>query len=405
MFRGYVVMMCCFCTTMSFGIIYSYGEFFVPLQQQFGWGAVADSTIPALALITFSLGAMVGGFLVNRLGNRRLSVVGALLAGSGTMLSGFINQYSQLLVLFGVAASLGASFVVIVGTTLVVKWFVKNRGIAVGIMASGSGMGTLLVPPIAAYLILQYGWRITFFIIGTAFLVLLLVASYYIQTPEERDMKPLGWSATSEARLESIEISGVKQALSSRSFWLIYVLFFLGSLVATMFLIHAPNLLESRGMSKFLGAEAIGAFGAGSLISRIVIGRVSDTIDRSRTVIIAYASEFVGISALPFVVALPIPFLLSAFAIGFGYGGFLSDFIALTGDLFGSKSVSTIWGISETAYGLGGLLGPIIAGAYFESFNSYTGVFEVGGCLAALALAIAVIFSRHVRPIIMRQMV
>ena len=391
--------------TLSFGILYSYGVFFVPLQNQFGWSATANSAIPALGLATFSLGAMGGGFLAGRVGNRRIALTGALLAGFGTMLSGTINQFPQLLVLFGVLASLGASFVVIVATSLVIKWFERNRGLAVGFMAAGSGVGTVIVPPMAATLIIHYGWRDTFFIIGSAYLVLLLIASYFMQTPEERSLKPLGWSESSRSPRKLRSDFKVKQALSSQSFWLIYVMFFLGSLVATMFLVHAPNLVVSKGLSKLLGAEAIGAFGAGSLISRMVVGHVSDRMDRSRTVVIAFASEFVGILGVPFVVFLPIPFLLSSFAIGFGYGGFLSDFIALTGDLFGSRSVGSIWGITETAYGLGGLLGPIIAGAYFQRFQSYTGIFEVAAFIAAIALATSLVFAKRVEPIISRQMV
>lgn len=405
MFRGYIVMTCCFFMTLSFGILYSYGVFFVPLQQQFGWGAVTDSTVPALALMTFSLGAIGGGMLTSRLGSRKVSLIGALLAGSGMILSGMINQFSQLLLLFGIAASLGASFVVIVATSLVVKWFIRNRGLAVGVMASGSGMGTLLVPPIAAYLIIHYGWRESYFILGSVFLALFLVAAYFMQTPEDRSMKPLGWIEMSQAQLQNRADFDIRRAISTRTFWLIYVMFFLGSVVATMFVVHAPNLVASSGMEGLLGAEAVGVFGAGSLISRIIVGRISDRIDRSRTVVVAYAAEFAGVAALPFVVKLPTVFLLSAFAIGFGYGGFLSDFISLTGDLFGSENISSIWGVTETAFGFGGLLGPIIAGAYFAGSHSYTGIFEFAAILAAVGLVISVLFSRHVRPAIIQRMV
>ena len=405
MFRGYIVMASCFCMTMSFGILYSYGVFFVPLQDQFGWSTVANSTIPAVGLITFSVGAMGGGFLAERLGNRRIAIMGALLAGSGTVLSGTINQFPQLLVLFGVFASLGSSFVVIVATSLIVKWFVRNRGLAVGVMTAGSGLGTIVVPPIAATLIIKFGWRNTFFMIGSAYFALLLLASYFMQTPEERSLRPLESEDMLHAHREKMANFDVRQALASQSFWLIYVMFFLGSLVATMFLIHAPNLVASKGMSKLLGAEAIGAFGAGSLVARVAVGHVSDRIERSRSVVIAFFSEFLGILALPFAVQLPIPFLLSSFAIGFGYGGFLSDFIALTGDLFGSRSMGSLWGIIETAYGIGGLLGPIIAGAYFQRFQSYTGIFEFAALVAAVALATSLVFSRRVEPIISRQIV
>lgn len=397
-------MVCCFCMTLTFGIVYSYGDFFIPLKEQFGWSAVVDSTIPAVSLIVFSIGSIIGGFLAPKLGNRKISIVGASLVGFGTIFSSMVDTYSELLVLFGIVESLGSALVVIVATSLVVKWFVKNRGLAVGVMAAGSGVGTLFVPPLTEYLIQIYNWRTSFMIIGLSFLAILLLSSYFMQTPEERSMNPYGWHGMTQAQRDNLRNQSTRHALFSQSFWLIYALFFLGSLVATMFVVHAVSFAESNGVSAVVGAEAVGLFGAGSLFSRIALGAISRSVDRANSVVISYVFELSGVLVLPFVVTIPSLFFLSAFTIGFGYGGFIAAFIALTGDLFGMKSVSNIWGISETAYGLGGLIGPIIAGAYFESVGSYVGVFQIGALVLGVALVISMYFSRHVRPILLERL-
>lgn len=398
MFKGWIVAACASCMTLTFGVIYSYTDFFIPLQREFGWSAVSDSSIPAVSLIVFSIGSIVGGVLVTRIGWRRMSILGAVFMGLGTALSSEISDYNGLLILFGIIASLGNAFAVICAGPMVVKWFIKRRGIAVGISAAGSGIGTLVVPPIAENLISTHGWRFAFLSIGVFFLVLLLVASYFMKTPEESSEKPYGWnevSSTEQRRMLKEEHS-FKEALMTKRYWMIFVMFFLGTVGATMFIVHAAPFGATHGINQFYASVGLGVFGAGSLIARIAVGAISDKLSGATSLVIALVSEFIGLVALPFVSFSIWLFLACSFAIGFGYGGYLADFISIVGDLFGSRSVARIWGFTEASYGLGGLLGPIIAGAYFASFGTYTGIFELAALGMLVAVVISVLFERDV---------
>jgi OFA family oxalate/formate antiporter-like MFS transporter len=170
-------------------------------------------------------------------------------------------------------------------------------------------------------------------------------------------------------------------------------MFLLGTFAATIFLVHAAPIAASYGMSPVLAAEAVGVFGAGSLSSRILLGAVSDYLDRTRSVVLAFLSELAGLALVAMIRSNETVFIFAGFAIGFGYGGFLSDFISLVGDLFGRTSMERIWAVQETAYGMGGLLGPISAGIYFDSTGNYFGILLVSTILVGLALFISIGFS------------
>jgi OFA family oxalate/formate antiporter-like MFS transporter len=408
-----------FFLTTSFGIIYSYGDFFLPLERQFGWTHAIDSTVPALALLVFSLGAILGGYLADRVGFRRMCYLGTLLIGLGTILASQIQNLPQLLILFGFVTPLGTSFVVIIATALPVRWFLKRRGLAVGVMAAGSGFGTLIVPPLIAVLIQPAGWRAGFFALGVGFFVVLALASYFTQSPEERKLKPYGWEERTrrssrdekEERIfvadedEELDQKTPRQALKTRAFWMIYVMFFLGSFGATMFLVHAVPFASSIGISSIQASIALGVFGAGSLLSRVVIGVIADRLNRAFGIILSFLIQFVSLGMLEFVGVLLLRdfslllllFYLCSFGVGFGYGGYLSDFIALTGDLFGRKWIQKIWAFNETAFGFAGLVSPIAAGLFFDLFQSYSLIFEIASLAALVGLIMAIFLASFLR--------
>ncbi len=384
--------------TLAFGITYSYSDFFIPLAKEFGWNYATDSTIPAVSLLAFSLGSVAGGYFVERIGYRRMSYIGALLVGFGTILSSQVNGFYELLLSFGILTPSGIALVVIAATGLVVKWFVKKRGLAVGIMASGSGLGTLVVPILSQYLIGNGAdWRNAFLLLGAGFLGLLLFASFFMQTPEELAQTPYGWHEMTDEQRGSLKDITLRRALNTRSFWMIYAMFFLGTIGAAMFLAEADPFASYQGISSIIAATSLGIFGGGSLISRLLLSSLSDAISRRTALVISFLSELVSLAGLPLAGSNIALFLAASFGIGFGYGGFLSDLIALSGDVFGMKWIQRIWGVIETAFGFGGLIGPIAAGLFFDAFNTYTGIMEVGAMSSLLAMLLAVALPRKVR--------
>lgn len=396
--RPWIVLVASFFLTSTFGIIYSYSDFFLPLGAQFSWSHTINSSIPALALLVFSIGAIFGGYFAEHIGFRSMSFLGAILVGLGTTLASQIQNLPELLMLFGVVTPLGTSFVVIIATASPVRWFVKRRGMAVGIMAAGSGFGTLVVPPLIEALIQLDGWRVGFFVLGLGFFALLCVSSIFMQTPDDLHVKPYGWSKMNEQERSLLVDYTPKHALTTRSFWMIYAMFFLGSFGATMFIVHAVPFASTLGINELNASIALGVFGAGSLFSRVAIGLVADRLSRATGVILSFAVQVISMTFLLFSSSsFELLFYLCSFGIGFGYGGYLSDLIALTGDIFGRKWIQRIWAFDETAYGIAGLISPILAGVFFDTLHSYTLIIEIATIAAFAGLVLSIIFARSLK--------
>jgi MFS transporter, OFA family, oxalate/formate antiporter len=387
-FRGWIVLASCFCMTFTIGIQSAFSDFFLPLSKQFGWNYATVSSIGSVMFVTFSFGTIIGALSISKLGMRRTSYFGTAMFVGGIILSSRATGFWELVVLFGGVAALGSAFTTIVATVLTVKWFVKRRGFAVGVMTAGSSVGALVIPPLAGYIIVLSSWETTLTILGVFFFVIISIASYFMRTPEETAQKPYGFQEQRyEDRAPVRKDLTARQATRTAPFWIIYLQLLLGSTATLMFSVHAVPFAESHGISGLLGATALGVYGAGSLIARIGLGVLSDRISRVHGLVIAFLIPTFAMAALPFIGSSSTLFFACAFGVGFGYGGYFADFISLSGDLFGTKSIDRIWSIYETSWGIGGLLGPILAGAFFDIYSTYTGIFET----AAIGLGFSIV--------------
>jgi MFS transporter, OFA family, oxalate/formate antiporter len=378
--------------TTTFGLFYSYTDFFLPLAQQFHWSHMLDSVIPAVSLITFSVGTVVVAFMFSRAGFRKMCLLGSTLVGSGLLLSSQINSFAELLVTFSLLIPLGISIFATATSAIVVKWFIKKRALAIGLTTTGAGIGTLIVSPIAGLIIVMSGWRVCFIVLGIAFFFVLLLASIFIRTPEEVSERPYGWNESTDSRENVVEYT-LRGALSTRQYWTVYAMFFFANFGTVVFSVHAVPFASSHGISQVQAADAVGFFGLGSIGARIASGVMSDTFGRARSLVLAFTSEFLGIVSLPYVGSSALLLSLCAFAIGLGFGISLAGLIVLTGDIFGRRWIERTWAIQETATGLAGLTGPVIVGAYFDTFHSYGGAFDITSVVVGAALVISVFFA------------
>jgi MFS family permease len=379
--------------TTAFGLFYTYTDFFLPLANEFHWDHTVDSVIPATSLITFSLGTVLVSFVFSRAGFRKMCAVGAILVGSGLLLSSQITSFAELLLTYSLPVSLGNSIFAVATSALIVRWFIKKRALAVGLMLAGAGVGTLVISPIAGFIVTEFGWRICFILLGTAFLVMLLAASIFARAPEEVHGVPYGWNqSTNPAKTNTGHT--LKEALSTKRFWTLYAMFFFGSFGMAVFSVHAVPFANSHGISQIQAAEAVGVFGLGSISSRIASGVVSDAFGGTKSLVFAFVSEFLGVVTLPYIGSSVVLLSICAFAIGLGFGISLAGLIVLTSLIFGTRAIEKTWAVQETASGLAGLIGPVIVGAYFDAFHSYNGALDITSVLVAVALIISVLFAR-----------
>jgi len=190
-FYGYIVVVAAFLiVTIMWGAAYSFGVFFKPLLEEFGWTRAMTSGAFSLSLILTGLLSVVAGKMTDRFGPQIVMTVCGLFLGSGYLLVSQVSAIWQLYLFYGVimGAGMGGSFVPLAST--VARWFVKKRGMMTGIAASGIGMGILIMPPLANWLISSYGWRTSYMVVGVTALVLIIVAAQFLKRDPRSNSDP-----------------------------------------------------------------------------------------------------------------------------------------------------------------------------------------------------------------------
>ena len=349
--------------TVGFGSAYSFGTFFTPLQDQFGASRAAVSAAFSLAILTlFSVGPLTGT-LADRLGPRVLVAGGTALVGCGLILASQAQALWHVQAAFAVCIGGGVGMAYVPAVGAVQKWFDRRRGLASGIAVSGIGVGTLIVPPVGAFLIAQLDWRPAFLVIGAVVLAAGGAAGLLVRNPSGGNPG----SDTTPAPMQGVPLG---DAVRSRPFVLLLTGFLLASLGQFTPIAHLVPYAEDRGVAPQTAATLLSLLGVGSAVGRFAIGAGADRIGRWRALGLSFGG--VGLSCLLWLVSDGM-LGLGAFAVlvGLFWGGSVALAPSVMADYFGTRSVSGIIGVLYAGVGLGALVGPVMAGQVFDLWESY----------------------------------
>ena len=263
----------------------------------------------------------------------------------------------------------------------------KRRGLVLGIVASGIGLGTLVMSPVAGYLISGYGWRMSYFSIGVAALIIILVASAFLKkSPEEKGLLPYGELQSRENDV-IYQPRGIplREAIRTRSLWVLLTIFMMVSFGTFMVMTHVVRYALDAGIPSLTAATIRSIIGVATIVGRIVVGAASDRIGLRRVLAACVVSQAILIAWLP-IVSDVWEFYLFALLFGFVYGGNIPLFPALTGAMFGVRHMGVLFGFVTLGAGIGGALGPLLAGYIFDTAGSYSIAFWVASLLGAMSL-------------------
>lgn len=380
-FYGYVVVVAAFFIMVIYaGALYSFGVFFKPLAAEFGWTRAVIAGAYSTCLFLTGLLYMVTGRLNDRFGPRVVITICSLISGTGYLLMSRIDAVWQLYLIYGVivAVGLGGGFVPMVST--VARWFVKRRGLMMGIVLSGVGIGTVVMPPLVTHLIATYGWRTTYIIIGVITLVVLVVAAQFLK----RDPGQVGQLAYGENELVEKELDlqssgfSLQKAMHTRQFWILGAILFCFGLWQQTIMVHIVPHAIDIGISAVSAANILSVTGGISIASRVIMGSVADRTGSKRAIIIIFILMAAALFWLPVAKELWMLYLF-AVVFGFSYGGESSVRPLMVADLFGLKAYGVIHGVVFIGFTIGGAIGTVVAGRIFDITDSYQ--------LAFLALA------------------
>jgi len=369
---------------------YGFSVFFNPIRNTFGWNATATSIAFIFQRFESGVAGPIVGFLVDRVGPRKLMLSGWGIVGLGFLLMSRIDSlwafYGSFLII-ATGFSLGTFMCIY---TSIANWFIKKRSRAITLAAAGYGACGILVP-LVALSVGQFGWRETLTFIGIALwviglplcLVMRHKPSQYGYLPDGETTAPINEPANTPNTHSSSEIvesdSGpsviefrAKAALRTRAFWMLSLTFFFQQASTSAVFIHIVPYLESVEVPTATAAIAVTGMTLGSLIGRLAFGFLGDFTNKRYLIAIALTLQVIGAFVFSFIdmnrIWLLIPFLLTYAP---GYGGPIPLRPALLADYFGTRSFGTILGLMSTVTMLGGLVSLVFAGWVFDTTGSY----------------------------------
>jgi MFS family permease len=401
-FYGWFVAIACFITLLICGTsYYCFGVFFKPLQDEFGWDRTLTSSANTIFLLVYAASSYIMGGLADRYGPRLVLPWGALLLGGGFALCSQIHNIWHLY-LFLALAGLGQGTLWSPPLATLQRWFIKRRGLMLGIVTSGVGVGMLIIIPILSQVISAYGWRLAFIFLGAgSFFFLILSSIVMVPSPERKGLQPYGWQEVREPavglgvgqhKLQKASQWRTGEAVRTKAFFMVLVLYSAVMISINVIGAHFVRFAIDLGIEQTTAAGAFGVIGGVSILGKITMGGTAERIHWNWSLGICCFGVAVVISSLLAVRNLWMIYVCAAFY-GFFYGGTIPLVPGLTGYLFGTRSLSQLIGIVSGVGNSVGSLGPIIAGLIFDKTGSYAVCFV----LAAGTLVLAGILAIRVR--------
>jgi len=372
-FYGWFVVAGTFAVTfVGFGCAYTFSTFLPSLQHDFAASRGSVSLVFSLAgFVYFALGA-VSGPLADKWGARRLAVVGMIVTGLGLALASVARTLVEVYTAYGLGVGLGIglSYVPVLG--VMQRWFVRRRGFASGIGVAGIGVGTLLMPPVAAFLINAVGWRETYLILGVFAAIVGGGLAFLIEDdPRGRGLGPDGDPMPAGPQPVPRAKPPMLAAVKSPRFAGLFIASLLGSFGVFVPFVHLVPYAIDHGVPQSAAVLLLGAIGVGSTVGRFFLGGLADRLGRS----LSMALMIVGM-ALAFVVWFFSVNLwsLAVFALLYGlfYGGWVALLPAVVADYFGATNLGGMIGLISLGIAFGTLIGPSAAGFAFDASQSYT---------------------------------
>jgi len=386
----WLILLSSFMINICIGSGYAWSVFQKPLIDIFKWTASEASLTFTITFVFVPIAMIVSGKLQDKIGPRKVIMVGALIFGCGIIGAGFTSSLLSLYMTYGVLGGFGNGIVYSAVIANTVKWFPDRRGLASGLIVAGFGTGAIVVAPIAAEMIQGYGVLNTLLYLGICFAILMLVLAQFLHVAPA-GFTPAGWAppavtATSTSKV-SEEDKNWRQMLIEPMFCILFFMLTIACISGLMVIGHASSIGQELIKLTVREAAVVVSFLAmANTIGRVFWGWISDKIGRFQSCMIMY----ILLSTTMFCIGSTSTFgtfVTAVMVVGFCFGGFLGIFPSITADMFGTKNLGMNYGIMFTGFGLAALIGPRLA-AKIKEINSgdYTQAFLIAASLCIVGV-------------------
>ena len=353
---------------LAWAVRSTFALFYVAMLEEFAWGRGPTALGYSLSWLGFVLFAPIAGWLSDRWGTRTVVAAGGAILGVALALTGQVTSLAQYYLCFGVLGAAGIAGMLIPSTTIVTRWFVRSRGTAMGVLSAGGPGSAVAFYPLIAWLIAMLGWRTALVVFGgiIAAATVLLTLLYREPPPTHRPAGGAAFTSSAGARATS-EVWTLRRALRSVRLWAAFVMTALGvigfQIMATHQVAHAVDQGLPRDTAVWFFAFAAGCMMAGNVAG----GWLSDRAGRGRVFVAGTAIAILGILCFAAIGGPEDRILLLLYALSaFGFGMRIAQLSTIPADVFGGPHLGAILGVVQAGGGLGGAIGPFLAGWLFD---------------------------------------
>ncbi|MBC8367577.1 OFA family MFS transporter [bacterium] len=391
---------------LCLGAIYAWSVFTKPLVEA-GWSKTETQMVFSAGLALFAIFTVVAGRMMPKHGPRKLAILGGIVLGAGYLLAGLFGGTSfwPIFIFVGIVGGTGIGLAYVVPIAVGMRWFPDKKGLITGLAVAGFGFGAMIWVKLAGawgHLIENIGLSATFSVYGVAFAVAVILGGMVMVYPP-KDWLPAGYTPP-EASTGGPAVAGTVDfdsgaMLRTPQYYMIFLTFLFSAgaglmSIGLMKLFPSQALIEN-GMDPVTASATAGTamavyFSLANGLGRIAWGAMSDKLGRKKSVVIMTATQGILVILFPYMAGKTALLYLGATLVGFNFGGNFALFPTTTADTFGTKFVGRNYGWVFLAYGVGGILGPIMGGRLGD-LNNFPLAFTIAGvaCLVAAVIAVS----------------
>lgn len=384
-FYGWIILIACFAiTTVASGTMMGFGVFINPMADDMGWSHSSLSFAYALSSLVTGVGVLVVGSFMHSHSVRFVFFLSTIVHCFGIYMTSTVTTIEGFYFWYGFVASAGRSAFFLSTTTLITRWFEKRRGLMMGIMMAGNGLGPFIFSPLVTWMIFMWDWQTAYVILSINMTIFLLISCFFIRNhPHEIGVLPYGAQPTpvrvsaTPASVSTTSRPATRkggslwgEVLRMESFWTLSLINFFCCLCHSIPLVHIVSFAQNSGLSAFASAWVLAVMSISSIAGRIYWGIFAD---RHGARFALMLTLFLQGALILWLVNTqdPVVFFLYALLWGFGYGGVGTQYGVVSRELFGARLFGQGYAGQNSFAMVGMALGGYLGGYLYDLSGSY----------------------------------
>ena len=367
------------------GVLYAWGVMLKALVNNWHWSKT-DATLPmSVATVCFAGMMVLAGRCQDKFGPQRVAAAGGIMLGLSLIASALVHSPTAMILTFGVGGGLGIGLGYSATTPPAIKWFPPARkGVITGIVVSGVGLAAVYISPLTQYLLKRTTISTTFLWLGVGTLVLTPLLARLLRNPPEQ---PVPLASAMPAPAARQEESDWQAMLRTGQFYQLWLLMVLSASAGLMIIAHVAMIAKEQANWDW-GFVPIATLAIFNTLGRLLSGVLSDGIGRTRTMMLAFLLQAGNMLAFSHYDTPELLIFGSAFT-GLCYGTIFTLMPAATADFYGIRNLGVNYGLVFTAFGVAGVVGPILGARIHDYFGSYLHSFQIAAGMLALGAMLA----------------